>query len=135
MLNLLARAAAVLMENANREPARGWHEPIMVAAKPFPVLADDSKAVDIAVARSQPVDELNPQLEARLRSPHELGFVELDQLIVFLDRRDGRFANTDGADRFAFDELDIIEALAQLAEEGSRHPPRGSSTNACAASS
>ena len=63
-----------------------------------------------------------PSLNVALGAPHELGLVELDQLIVFLDRRDRRFADADGADRFAFDELDVVEALEQLAEQRGGHP-------------
>ena len=53
-MNLLASAAAVLIEKSAKSRARPrWLalEPIMVAAQPFPVLADDAEAVDVAVAR------------------------------------------------------------------------------------
>src|SRR5215208_243137 len=104
-------------------------QPVMVAAEPFPVLADDSERVDVAVAFTQPVDELDAELERGLAALHELGFVELDQLIVFLDRRDRRFADADGADRFAFDQLEIVEALEQFAEQGGGHPTRSTAAN------
>ena len=74
------------------------------------------------MARPQPVDELDAELEGRLRPPHELGFVELDQLIVRLDRGNGRFADANGADRLTLDQLDVVESLEQLAEQGGGHP-------------
>ena len=38
-------------------------EPVMVAAQPFPVLADNAEAVDVFVALFPPVDELDAELE------------------------------------------------------------------------
>ena len=70
----------------------------------------------------QPIDELDAKLEGSLCALHELGFVELDKLIVLLDGRDSRFANADGADRFAFDQLNIVEALEQFSEQSGGHP-------------
>ncbi len=99
-------------------------QPVVVAAQPFPVLADDAEAVDVAVALLPPVDELDAQLEGRLGPLHELGFVEREQLVELLDRRDRRLADADGADRFAFDQLDFVEALEQLAEQRGGHPTR-----------
>ena len=101
----------------------------MMAAKPFPILADDAKPVDIAVAWPPPIDELDAKFERALRSSHEFWFIELDQLIVFLDCGDGRFADTDRADRFAFDEFDIVKTSEKLAEQRSRHPTGCSSPN------
>jgi hypothetical protein len=77
----------------------------------------------------KPVDELDAELERALRPPHEFDFVELHELIIFLDRRDGRFADSDRADRLAFDQLDVVQALEQFAEQGGGHPPRGASAN------
>ena len=104
-------------------------QPILMTAQPLPILADNPEAVNETMTVPDPVDKLDPELERRLAPLHELDFVELDQLVVFLDRRDGRFTNADRADRLALDELDFVETLKQLAEQGRRHPPGSSPTN------
>ena len=100
-----------------------------MTAEPFPVLSDDAEAVDVAVPRAHPVDELDSELERALSAPHELGLVELDQLIISFDRRDRRLADADDADGVAFDKLDVVEAVKELAEQGGCHPARGSAAN------
>ncbi len=100
-----------------------------MAAKPLPVLADYPEAVDVAVALLPPIDELDAEFEGGLGALHELDFVELDQLIVFLDRRNGRFTDADDADRFAFNQLDVVEPLEQLPEQRGGHPPGRATAN------
>src|SRR6185369_576167 len=101
----------------------------MMAAQPFPILADDAEAVDVAVARPQPIDELNAELERGLGTPHEFGLVQLHELVVLLDRGDGRLADADRANRLAFDQLNVIQALEQLPEERGGHPARSTAAN------
>src|SRR5260221_1264298 len=101
----------------------------MMAAQPFPILPDDAKAVHVALTRFQPIDELNAELERALGTPHELGFVELDQLIVLLDGWDGCFANSNGPDGFTLDQIDVVQTLEQLAEQRCGHPTRSAAAN------
>ena len=103
-------------------------QPIMMAAEPLPVLANHSEGVNVGSA-GIPIDELDAELERRLGAPHELGFVQLDKLIVFLDRGDRRFADSNRADRFAFDQLHFVEALEQLAEQRGGHPAGRAAAN------
>ena len=51
-------------------------EPEVLEARGPMVLSGAPEAVEIAVANPAPVMEFEPQLERRLRRPHELGFVD-----------------------------------------------------------
>src|SRR5256885_15582273 len=85
--------------------------------------------MNVAVAGLPPIDELDAELERALGALHELDFVELDQLVIFLDRRDRGFADSDRADRFALNQLDVVEALEQPAEQGRGHPSRSAAAD------
>src|SRR5690606_5582103 len=60
--------------------------------------------VQVAVARPAPVAELDAELEGPHGRLHERALVEPDRPVELLDRRDRRLADTDRADRLAFDQ-------------------------------
>ena len=104
-------------------------QPVMVAAKPFPILADDSEPVNITVAWSHQSTNWMPSLNVPCVRRMNSASSSWTSSLYFLIARDGRFADADRADRFALDELDIVKALEQLAEQRRGHPTRGSSAN------
>ena len=81
-----------------------------------------TKWMEIAMPGSRPVDELDPEFEARLGGPHEVGFVESDQLIEPMYRRDCRFADTDNADRIGLEQVDRNMTPERLGQRRGRHP-------------
>ena len=63
--------------------------------------------MDIAVAYSSPVVELNAELERALRLPDEFGLIDSQQAIELRKRWDGRFADPDDTDLLGFNQDDI----------------------------
>jgi hypothetical protein len=97
-------------------------QPILVAAQPPQVLADDAEAMEIALALAPPVPELDAQLERPLRLAQEVVLVEAEQLVELLDGGDGRLAHPDRADRLGLDEDDLVQPLEQARAQRRRHP-------------
>ena len=76
------------------------------------------------MALAAPIDELDAELERGLGGADEVGLVEAEPAIELLDGRDGRFADTDGADLFRFHQLDREAVPERIAQPGRRHPSR-----------
>ena len=70
------------------------------------ITANHAKAMNIGFADGAPIDEFNAELEGALGLTQKIVFVNLECLIEFLDRGDGRFADTDGRDFIRLDEFD-----------------------------
>ena len=123
-----ARGKAVqrIMIEVLRLPAGGIFQPELVRVKPQQILADLAEAVDVAVPRLAPVDELDPQLEGGLGGADHLHLIEPGQRVIVADRRDRRLAHADGSDLVGFDQGDVISAAReQLRQQRGRHPARG----------
>ena len=61
-----------------------------------------AKGMDIALAQTPPIDELNTQLERRIRLANKIVFIKPQQTVEIGDVRDGRFADPDCANGLAF---------------------------------
>jgi hypothetical protein len=86
--------------------------------------------VQVAPPRGSPTDEFDAELEGRLGLAHELPFVETDDLVEPVDRRNRGLADADDADVVGFDELDrTLPQIDCLGEGGRRHPPGGAASN------
>lgn len=83
---------------------------------------DLAEAVDVAMAGTQPVAELDSKLEGRVSAPQELGLVEAKADDQIVNLRDRRLADTNRADRVGFDQGDG-RAIAEEASEDGRGRP------------
>src|SRR5260221_9470684 len=78
--------------------------------------------MEIAIADLTPIIELDPELKGRLRLPHELGFVDAEQVVERSDRRDRALAHADRSDRIGLNQGNLGQAAERLAQRGSGHP-------------
>src|SRR5215211_364518 len=92
--------------------------------QPKHVAPDLAEAVDIALARRAPVDELDAQLERRLGLADHFQRVDAGEREVVADVRDRRLADPDGPNLFRLDQgdLDLAKPLRQY---GGCHPAGG----------
>ena len=118
---------AVLAEPA-AEACRLRHEPHVVEAAHPGRLADIAEGMDIAITGTRPVLERDAQLEAGLRSPHELPLVESEQGMKRANRRDGRLAYSDSADLLRFNQRNV-QQRSQLLCQGRGCRPAGRATS------
>src|SRR6056297_1784762 len=78
--------------------------------------------MEIPFAEIAPVLEIDAQLVGAADLAQKLGFVEFEQQIEVLDRRNGGFADTHGPDGVGLDKVDIQFAAEGLGHGGRRHP-------------
>ena len=90
------------------------------------VVAETSERMKIAVARAQPIDEFDAQLERAFGGADEIVFIDVQQLVEQLNDWNGRLADADDADFLRFDERDL-EPLGRerLGQRRRRHPTCG----------
>ena len=91
--------------------------------------AERSERVDVTVAESAPVPELDAKLEGRPGGRHEIGFVDSEPLVETADVGKRRFANPDDTNRFRFDEMYVAPAWEQLRQGGRSHPASGAAAD------
>ncbi len=106
-------------------------QPMMVELHSLHVDAVETEGMDVAVADAGPVHELDAQLVGRIGRADEVVLIQAQHLIEQNQLRDGRFANTDGADLLRFDEFDLEarQLSKDLRERGRGHPAGGASTD------
>ena len=81
-------------------------EPVVVKSHAIHVLAIGTERMHVGVPDPQPVDELDAELERRIRMAHEIGFVEAEAPVEVVYGGNRGFADTDSSDRLRFDEPD-----------------------------
>ena len=106
-------------------------EPVMVELDPTHIRSIESERVDIAMAKTRPVDELDAQLVGRVRFADELVLVDPEHGVEQVDLRDRRLADADGADGFGFDQLDFKarKAADDFRQRGRGHPAGSSAAD------
>src|SRR5690242_19651302 len=82
--------------------------------------------MEVAVAAPCPVDELNAELEGRLRAADEVVLIDTEHLIEQANRRNRRLADAHRADLRGFDQRDRAERARQRVRQGGRRHPAGS---------
>src|SRR6186713_1963357 len=97
-------------------------QPHLVERDALDVDAVFTELVEVAMSRLAPVLELDAELEAGLRGLHEVPLVDAEHLVEELQRGDGGFADTDGADFFRLDQRDALRILHGVRQCGSGHP-------------
>ena len=111
-------------------PGKRAVDPVLVEGNGVEIATEIPKRVDVTVAFFQPVDEFDAQFERRVGFAHEGIFVDPQHGIETDDRRDGGFPDTDGPDRFRFDQRHARPGSFQhIAERGRGHPAGGSAAN------
>ncbi len=81
-------------------------QPVLMEIKPIHVDAVTAERVNITVALTAPVDELDAQLEGRVGRLQELVFVDTEKLIEVNDIRNCGFTDPDYTDFIGFDQGD-----------------------------
>src|SRR2546423_10146695 len=80
-------------------------QPLLVERRHAEIVAVAAERMDVALPDPEPVDELDAELERGLSPPHEIEFVDSEDLVEVHDDGDRRLAHTDRADLLGFDEL------------------------------
>src|ERR1700692_4591774 len=88
-----------------------------------------TETVNIRIAESTPVDELDAQLECALGLTDEIILVKLQGSIELPDGRYCGFANTDRADFVGFDQANVVIADQHLGHGRCRHPAGSASAD------
>ena len=84
--------------------ARGAQpQPVVVQGHLVDGLAVLAEGMKIRVAELGPVPKFDAELEGRLRFAHDIVFVDAEQGVEGANRRNGGFADADGADLGRFD--------------------------------
>src|SRR5690606_4002407 len=73
-------------------------QPVVMEVQAFHGNPERSECVEIALTRPPPIDELDTELEGRVRGPNEVVFVQIEQSVEVQNVRDGRLADPDGPD-------------------------------------
>ena len=81
-------------------------QPVLVKINAIHIHTDRSERVEIGFANPAPVHELDAQLEGAVCLLEEFGLGNAQHGIEVYDVRDGRLANTDGADLIGFHQSD-----------------------------
>src|SRR5258708_15446486 len=89
---------------------------MMLKLQSAPRLAERPERMDVSVSRPIPVAELDPEFERGACGAHELGLIQVQEIVEDLDMRQRRLADADNADLVRLDEGDAIV--------GSGQPPR-----------
>src|ERR1700738_5005206 len=92
-------------------------------------MADGAEAMDVAIAGTAPVHELDAELEGAAHLADELDLIDLQHAVEQLQVRYGGFAHADGADLLGFDEPNGAFAPQHFRQGGGRHPPRGTAAD------
>ena len=107
-------------------------QPVMVKADQPQVTPRRAKGVHVAVPGTQPAIEFDAELDAALRFAQEIILVDAQPGVEQPDLRDGRLADTDGADVIRFDQRHPPVAGARFEEARQRcrrHPAGGAAAD------
>ncbi len=88
-----------------------------------------AEGVEIAVTLTEPVVELDAQLECRPGAPHECAFVDLQHVVELADPLHGRFTDADGRDVVRFDEPDLDLGGEESGQRRCGHPAGSAATD------
>src|SRR5260221_6834087 len=80
--------------------------------------------MDVVFSWCPPIDKLDPQLERRFALADQLQRIDPSERQQIADVGDGRLTDTDGADLFRLDQLDL-DLAEPLRKDCRSHPARG----------